>query len=82
MRADYTLDAVPREADCWHFVEYLLSADGHKALAAHGKGEAADDERLSIQASPDHLIANRAGLFECFRCFARRNRNQHRLKAR
>ena len=40
-----------------------------------------NDERLAIQSRSDHLIANRAGLFECLRFLSRWNRDQRRLKA-
>lgn len=43
MRADYTLDSVPQDADCWRFLEYLLSADGRTRLAA---GPRRSDSRL------------------------------------
>ncbi len=33
LRLDYTLDALPVEADRWRFLEYLLSSDGRSELA-------------------------------------------------
>ena len=34
LRVDYTLDALPVEADRWRFLEYLLSSDGRCLGAA------------------------------------------------
>ena len=49
-------------------------------IADHAAPET-DDKRLAIQSGSNHLLANRAGLLERFRFFARRNRDQRRLKA-
>lgn len=37
LRADYTLDAVPQDTDRSRFLEYLLSADGHKDFFARNQ---------------------------------------------
>src|SRR5437762_14252604 len=48
-------------------------------IADHAAPET-NDERLAIQSRSDHLIANRAGLFECLRFLSRWNRAHRRLK--
>ncbi len=53
LRADYTLDAIPDYADCERFVEYLLSADGHKAFSTRNESIYAGQERLP---SGNHLL--------------------------
>ena len=52
LRADYSLDALPSEADRGRFLEYLLSAEGRQFMSERRlKGE--DAERLPFQ---NHLL--------------------------
>jgi hypothetical protein len=53
MRADYSLDALPSEADRWRFIEYLLSPVGRRTISDYERREPGTQDNLPFQS---HLI--------------------------